>query len=179
MTGKNTWADVETLVRQLQPTIDELTLQTAIRELQQALDTHTAVKAASERVSSEELRQLGETFGAVQSLLENLSPGSIKIVGEALGEPIGTLLAPIRKVAMAITETRTMSGRPRNLAGVILSYEVARIMDQLLGIKPALTRAANRSASEKRGAAFERLLALTLEIGDVYVPQDLYLRRFF
>jgi hypothetical protein len=174
MTRKMTWTDVESLIRQHKPTIDDQTLQSALRELQQALDTHKAVDLGTEKMTSEELRQLGEAFATVQSSLENLTPSGIKFVSGALDGPIGALLSTVRKVNEAIEQAISPRGRPPKLANALLAQEVARILDQVLEIKPALSRAEDRSASNKRGAAFEKLLALILKIGDIYVPEDLY-----
>lgn len=176
MSRKKTWGDLKGLIRQLlhEADSDETKLAMAVREIETALEDHRTITVSAETLTSKELTALGRALHDLQSCLNNLSINGIAFVADALDAPLGKLRGPVRQVAAAIEQAKSTSGSPPKLANVVLAYSVARILKEVIGIEPALTRVSVTSTGSRGGAAFNRLLDMVFEVGNIYAPDDLY-----
>jgi hypothetical protein len=176
MSSKKTWANLNDIIRQLLPEddSDETKLAMAVSEIGTALEEHRTITESAEKLTSKELATLGRALHDVQRCLDNPSISTVEFVANSLDAPLGKLLDPVRQVTAAIREASSPSGRPPKPANVILAYNVARILKEVISIEPALTRISETSTGSQGGAAFNRLLAMVFEVGNIYAPDDLY-----
>lgn len=176
MSRKKTCADLKDLIRQLlhEEDSDETKLAMAVSEIETALEEHRTTTVSAEKLTSKELTALGRALHDLQRCLDNPSISTVEFVANALDAPLGKLRAPVRRLAAAVEQANSPSGRPPKLANVVLAYKVARILKEVIGIEPALTRVSETSTGNRGGAAFNRLLAMVFEVGNIDAPDDLY-----
>jgi len=176
MSRKEIWADLKGLIRQLlhEEDNDETKLAMAVSEIETALEEHRTITVSAEKLTSKELTALGRALHDLQRCLDNPSISTVEFVANALDAPLGKLRGPVRRLAAAVEQANSTSGRPPKLANVVLAYKVARILKEVIGIEPALTRVSETTTGSQGGAAFSRLLAMVFEVGNIYAPDDLY-----
>ena len=176
MSPKKTWADLKDLIRQLLHEEDSVDtkLAIAVSEIETALEEHRTITVSAEKLTSKELTALGRALHDLQRCLDNPSISTVEFVANALDAPLGKLRNPVRRLAAAVEQANSTSGRPPKLANVVLAYKVARTLKEVIGIEPALTRVSETSTGNRGGAAFNRLLAMIFEVGNIHASDDLY-----
>jgi hypothetical protein len=125
-----------------------------------------------------EMKRVSDRVAALRTALQSLPVDAMAAFSKAANEPIGAAQARLAELAdVASKATLALKARPDKSADahrLVLAYEVAVIVRDVLKLKPASTRESDQITGAGKGAAYSRVLRHTLALAGVYnvdVPQ--------
>jgi hypothetical protein len=143
--------------------ISEQDRDLAVSALAEAIQDYLRHLDPEVAVTRKELSALAKKVESALEQLASLSPQSLTLFCDAANDSRGTSTQRLREILIvtrtALTDAIELPNKQPNSPLTILAYEVARVMRDILRIRPTLTRDNTEfRVGERGGAAYARLL---------------------